>query len=299
MVTATQDRQRLLPRDFESLAVVGRFRMLKRSQLHRWKFHGLSDTVVRRFIARMVERGWLGTERLNKNGIQVIWCTPAGRDVLIARGIVPPEELFPGRGPVPVKDMAHTAAIVDAAIWLVELARAGDKMLPAWTLQRLLGGRAEVVPDLLCLTASTDAHTGAVLAVEVDLANEAVASCLVPKTAKLVSFLRRTAVRRPGYSCSRWVSSGGTPSSRRFGLCLWTCRSSLRNSVASPPRVCGPRVRSRAQFARSNRCAEKHIRLRARGRIRARKRISQEGGTAAPDARSQFLTPDYYVELFL
>jgi hypothetical protein len=181
MLKATQDRQRLLPRDFESLAVVGRFRMLKRSQLRRWKFHGLSDTVVRRFIARMVERGWLGTERLNKNGVQVVWCTGTGRDVLIAYGIVQPEELFPARGPVPVKDMAHTAAIVDAAIRLVELGRAGDRMLPAWTLQRLLGGRVEVVPDLLCLTASTDAHAGAVLAVEVDLASEPVASCLVAR----------------------------------------------------------------------------------------------------------------------
>jgi Replication-relaxation len=169
--------------------VVARFRMLTRSQLHRWKFAGLSDTVVRRFIHRMVERGFLGTERLNRNGVQVVWCTSAGRDLLATEGIARAEELFPARGPVPAKDMAHTGAIVDVAIRLTELGRAGDRMLPAWALQRLLGGRLHVIPDLLCLTVATDSHTGTILATEVDLGNEPIASCLVPKTAALASFL--------------------------------------------------------------------------------------------------------------
>jgi len=183
-------RIRLLPRDLDSLAAVSRFRMLQRAQLHRWKFAGLSDTVVRRSIARLVERGWLGSERLHKNGMQVVWCTSAGRDALVEEGIAHAEELFPARGPVPAKDMAHTGAIVDAAIRLTELGRAGDRMIPAWGLQRLLGGRVEVIPDLLCLTHRTDEHGGAVLAVEVDLGGEPIASVLVPKTMKLVSFLR-------------------------------------------------------------------------------------------------------------
>jgi hypothetical protein len=137
----------------------------------------------------MVERGWLGTERLNKNGVRVVWCTGAGRDVLIAHGIATADELFPARGPVPVKDMAHTGAIVDVAIRLTELGRAGDRMLPAWALQRLLGGRLQAIPDLLCLTGVTASNRGAALAVEVDLASEPIGSCLVPKTAALVSFL--------------------------------------------------------------------------------------------------------------
>jgi hypothetical protein len=183
-------RSRILPRDLESLAAVGRFRMLKRVQLHRWKFAGLSDTVVRRAIDRLVERGWLGSERLHKNGTQVLWCTSGGRDALVEEGIARAEELFSARGPVPVKEMAHTSAIVDVAIRLTELGRAGDRMIPAWGLQRLLGGRIEVIPDLLCLTHATDTNRGAILTAEVDLGGEPIASVLVPKTAKLASFLQ-------------------------------------------------------------------------------------------------------------
>ena len=184
------ERSRTLPRDLESLAAVARFRMLKRVQLHRWKFAGLSDTVVRRAIERLVERGWLGSERLHKNGTQVLWCTAAGRDALVEEGVARGVDRFPARAPVPVKDMAHTSAIVDAAIRLTELGRAGDRMIPAWGLQRLLGGRVEVIPDLLCLTHANDTHRGSILAVEVDLGGEPIASVLVPKTAKLASFLQ-------------------------------------------------------------------------------------------------------------
>jgi hypothetical protein len=229
------DRKRFLPRDLESLAAIGRFRMLKRAQLHRWKFPGLSDTVVRRFIDRMVERGFLGTERLNKNGVQVAWCTSSGRDLLVAEGIAPVDELFPARGPVPVKDMAHTGAIVDVAIRLAEIRRSGDRMLPAWTIQRLLGGRLAVIPDLLCLTAATASHRGAVLAIEVDLANEPIASCLVPKTAALVAFLapyagsptaillltvgeRRQACRAAGATANGTVPSRGGRRARPIHL---------------------------------------------------------------------------------
>lgn len=183
------NQQRLLSRDLEGLAVIARFRMLTRAQLHRWKFAGLSDTVVRRFIHRMVERGFLGTERLNKNGVQVVWCTSAGRDLLVAEGSASADEFFPARGPVTVKDRAHTGAIIDVAIRLSELGRSGDRMLPAWALQRLLSGRLHVIPDLLCLTAATESYSGAILAIEVDLGNEPIASCLVPKTAALASFL--------------------------------------------------------------------------------------------------------------
>src|SRR5919206_3802941 len=111
----TTTPQRLLPRDLQSLAAIGRFRMLTRAQLQRWQFAGLSDTVVRRFIHRMEERRFLGSARLNKNGVQVVWCTSLGRDLLVAEGAAVADDLFPARGPVPLKDMAHTGAIVDVA----------------------------------------------------------------------------------------------------------------------------------------------------------------------------------------
>ncbi|HXI12109.1 MAG TPA: replication-relaxation family protein [Thermoanaerobaculia bacterium] len=190
MAVVRTSRTRRLPRDLDGLAAVARFRMLTRTQLHLWKFAGVSDTVVRRFIERMLERGWLGAERLNKNGAQVLWCTSAGRDALVEEGSGTETEFFPGRGPVAAKDMAHTSAIADVAVRLSELGRAGDRMMPAWLLQRQLAGRTEVVPDLLCLSRATDQHRGTVLAVEVDLGGEPIASVLVPKTAKLVAFLQ-------------------------------------------------------------------------------------------------------------
>jgi hypothetical protein len=190
MPKANPTQHRVLPRDLESLAAIGRFRMLKRAQLHRWMFAGLSETVVRRFIDRLEERGWLGAERLNRNGTQVVWCTVAGRDALVQEGIAKAEDLFPARGPVAIKDMAHTGAIVDAAIRLSELGRGGDWMVPAWDFQRRLGGRMRVIPDLLCLTRATEVRRGTALAVEVDLGGEPIASVLVPKTATLVSFLQ-------------------------------------------------------------------------------------------------------------
>jgi hypothetical protein len=180
---------RLLARDLAALTTIGIFRMLTRAQLKAWHFESVSDPVVRRFIDRMVERGYLGQERINRNGVQVVWLTQAGADLLVDHATVSRDDLFPARGPVAAKDFAHTTAIVDAALAVERHCFRSDMMLPAWALQRAQSGRADVFPDLLCLARRSDGDPGAALAVEVDLGGEPIGSVLVPKTEKLATFL--------------------------------------------------------------------------------------------------------------
>lgn len=180
---------RLLARDLAALTTIGIFRMLTRSQLKAWHFESVSETVVRRFIDRMVERGYLGQERINRNGVQVVWLTQAGADLLVDHAAVSRGDLFPARGPVAAKDFDHTTAIVDAALAVEQRGFGSDLILPAWALQRAQAGRAEVYPDLLCLARPSVPNLGAALAVEVDLGGEPIGSVLVPKTEKLAAFL--------------------------------------------------------------------------------------------------------------
>jgi hypothetical protein len=180
---------RVLPRDLAALTTIGVFRMLTRTQLQAWHFETVSETVVRRFIDRMVERRYLGAERINRNGVQVVWLTQAGADLLVDHAGGSRADLFPARGPVAAKDFAHTTAIVDAALAVRQRGFQSDLMLPAWALQRAQGGQADVFPDLLCLARPTATDPGAALAVEVDLGGEPIGSVLVPKTEKLTAFL--------------------------------------------------------------------------------------------------------------
>jgi hypothetical protein len=180
---------RLLPRDLAALTTIGVFRMLTRTQLQAWHFEAVSETVVRRFIDRMSERRCLGAERINRNGVQVVWLTQAGADLLVDEAGVPRTDLFPARGPVAAKDFGHTTAIVDAALAVRRRGFPFNLMLPAWALQRAQGGHAAVFPDLLCLARATATDPGAALAVEVDLGGEPIGSVLVPKTEKLAAFL--------------------------------------------------------------------------------------------------------------
>jgi hypothetical protein len=180
---------RLLSRDLAALTTIGIFRMLTRAQLKAWHFESVSDTVVRRFVDRMVEGGFLGQERINRNGVQVVWLTQVGADLLVDHAAVSRDDLFPARGPVAAKDFAHTTAIVDAALAVQRRGFRSDLILPAWALQRAQGGRAEVFPDLLCLARPSATSPGAALAVEVDLGGEPIGSVLVPKTEKLATFL--------------------------------------------------------------------------------------------------------------
>src|SRR5947209_4987487 len=124
--------------------------MLTRPQVKRWFFENVSEPVVTRFVERGVRDGYLGVERLHGNGMQVLWLTRKGRDMLAACG-VPAADLFPATGPAAAKDFQHTMEIGNTALWLMKRTPAPDELLPAWALQRYFGGRLRAIPDLLAV----------------------------------------------------------------------------------------------------------------------------------------------------
>ena len=167
---ATQKKHRLLPRDIEAYVLAGRFRMLTRQQLKHWLFADVTEAMVTRFFDRSTERGYLGVERLQGNGIQVCWLTKKGRDFLVDGGHAAATDLFPATGPVPAKDFGHTVEIVNAALAMRRRTPAPDELLPAWMVQRLFA---------------------------VDLGGEPVKTVLVPKTLELIGFLTGWTVGAP------------------------------------------------------------------------------------------------------
>jgi hypothetical protein len=194
---ATMKKHRFLQRDLDAYALVGRFRMLTRQQLKSWLFADVSETMVTRFFERSIERGYLGVERLQGNGIQVCWLTKKGRDFLVDSGHAAASDLFPANGPVAAKDFDHTVEIVNAALAMRRRTPAPDELLPAWAVQRLFAGKLTVWPDLLCLWKPGADGPGSALAIEVDLGGEPVKSVLVPKTLELIGFLREWVGRAP------------------------------------------------------------------------------------------------------
>ena len=180
-------------RAFDALATVARFRMLLRRQIKRWKFPLVSDTIVKRWTDRMQAAGYLGTERSARNGVQYLWCTQKGRDVLVEHGYQA-ADLFPARGPVAAKDLQHTLYTVDAAIALHERSNGADALYPAWALQRLYGGSLRAVPDLLALSAGGYGTDAKAVAVEVDLSTES-HRVVVAKFVALEMWLRPYSVR--------------------------------------------------------------------------------------------------------
>lgn len=167
-------------RDLEVLRGVGRFRMLTRPQLKRWFFAEVSDPVVTRTVARLTKKGALGAVRLGGNGVQVVWLTKRGTDLLASHDVAT-GDLFPANGPAAAKDFGHTVEIANAALWLESLTPAPQEVVPAWHLQRMFKGRLVVVPDLLAIWTTP----AAALAVEIDLGTEPVVTVLVPKLKSL------------------------------------------------------------------------------------------------------------------
>ena len=165
------------------LRAVGRFRMLTRPQVKRWLFADVTEPVVTRSIDRSEVQGYLGVERLHRNGVQVMWLTRKGRDLLVAEG-TPAADLFPATGPAAAKDFEHTVATGEAAVWLATRHPAPDELLPAWALQRVFGGRILAIPDLLAIWRGAGTAPAA-LAVEVDLGTEPLSTVLLPKLAML------------------------------------------------------------------------------------------------------------------
>jgi hypothetical protein len=141
--------------------------MLTRPQVKRWLFAEVSEPVVTRSIARLAGSGCLGVERIGGNGMQVLWLTRKGREMLAGLD-VPVGDLFPGSGPAAAKDFAHTVEIGNAAVWLHSRTPRPDEVIPAWQLQRIFHGNLAAIPDLLALWRAP----AAVLAAEIDLGTE-------------------------------------------------------------------------------------------------------------------------------
>jgi len=162
--------------------------MVTRPQLRQALFAGLSETVAKRSIDRLLAAGCVGAERVSKTGYQVLWCTSRGRDHLVEQG-ASAADLFPARGPAAAKDFRHTERIVDVAIALRERGWRDADLLPAWALQRSFGRQLRAVPDLLALTHGTPRQRPLALAIEVDLGGESL-PVLVAKTSALCAWLR-------------------------------------------------------------------------------------------------------------
>ncbi len=182
-------RTRIPERDLRVLCAIGRFRMLTRPQVKRWFFRDVSEPVVTRFVKREESAGHLGVERVGGNGLQLLWLTRKGRDLLVACG-TPACDLFPVTKRAAPKDFAHTVAIGDAAIWFAGRDPAPDELLPAWAIQRYLRGKLRAIPDLVALWRPTARFPGAALAVEVDLGTEPLESVFLPKLRELAPTVR-------------------------------------------------------------------------------------------------------------
>jgi hypothetical protein len=217
-MASTQKKHRILPRDIEAYILAGRFRMLTRQQLKSWLFADVTEAMVTRFFDRSTERGYLGVERLQGNGMQVCWLTKKGRDFLVDGGHGVAADLFPVSGPVPAKDFEHTVEIVNAALAMRRQAPTPDELLPAWAVQRLFAGKLTVWPDLLCLWRPSTGDPGSALAIEVDLGGEPVKTVLVPKTLELIAFL------------GTWT--GGAPAAILLLTATARRRDSLRDALA-------------------------------------------------------------------
>lgn len=181
-------RTELPPRDLQALAAIGRFRMLARPHLKRWFFRDVSEAVVTRFVKRVEGLGYAGVERLHGNGVQILWLTRKGRDMLLRSGVAD-VDLFPASGPAAAKDFTHTEAIGAVAAWLSAREPVPDELLPAWALQRHFEGKLRVIPDLLALWRPIGSSAGAALAIEVDLGTEPLDGVFRPKLSRLAEAL--------------------------------------------------------------------------------------------------------------
>lgn len=180
-------RTRLRDRDIEALAFIGRGYEVAQYQLHEAIFPSRAPNVVSRFVSRVSERGFIAAERLGGIGMNRLRLTRRGREFLTARGIIE-DELFAPAKAVALKDIAHTLAINDLHLALVGLANPPTFISPAWYLQRRLSS-APAIPDLLARWSAGAGTRGLLLACEIDLGCERLATVFLPKLDRLQQLL--------------------------------------------------------------------------------------------------------------
>jgi hypothetical protein len=180
-------RTRLRDRDIEALAFIGRGYEVAQYQLHEAVFDSRSPNVVSRFVVRASERGFVAAERLGGIGMNRLRLTRRGREFLVGRGIAEDEIFAPAKA-VALKDVAHTLAINDLRVALLGLKNPPALISPAWYLQRRLSS-APAIPDLLACWSGRIATRGVLLACEIDLGCERLATVFFPKLERLRELL--------------------------------------------------------------------------------------------------------------
>jgi hypothetical protein len=186
-------RTRLRERDIEALAFIGRGYEVAQYQLHEAVFASRSPNVVSRFVIRATERGVIAAERLGGIGMNRLRLTRRGREFLVGRGIAE-DELFAPAKAVALKDMAHTLAINDLRVALLGLKNPPSLISLAWYLQRRLSS-APAIPDLLARWSGRAGIQGVLLACEIDLGCERLATVFLPKLERLRKLLSDAAGR--------------------------------------------------------------------------------------------------------
>ncbi|MGA8806605.1 MAG: replication-relaxation family protein [Thermoanaerobaculia bacterium] len=184
-------RTRLRDRDIEALAFIGRGYEVAQYQLHEAVFPSRSPNVVSRFVTRASERGFVAAERLGGIGMNRLRLTRRGREFLIDRGIAEDELFAPGKA-VALKDVAHALAINDLRVALLGLKNPPTLISPAWFLQRRISS-APAIPDLLAHWPAGTATRGLLLAWEIDLGCERLATVFLPKLERLRELLNDAA----------------------------------------------------------------------------------------------------------
>jgi hypothetical protein len=180
-------RTRLRDRDIDALAFIGRGFEVAQYQLHEAVFAARSPNVVSRFVVRASERGLIAAERLGGIGMNRLRLTRRGREFLIDRDIAE-DELFAPAKAVALKDIAHTLAINDLRVAFFGLKNPPTLISPAWYLQRRLTS-ALAIPDLLARWSSGTRARGLLLACEIDLGCERLATVFLPKLERLRELL--------------------------------------------------------------------------------------------------------------
>jgi hypothetical protein len=180
-------RTKLRERDIEALAFIGRGYEVSQYQLHESVFAARSPNVTSRFVIRASERRFIVAERLGGIGMNRLRLTRSGREFLVDRGFAE-DELFAPPKAVALKDLAHTLAINDLRVALSGLKNPPALISPAWHLQRRLSS-APAIPDLFARWPAGAEARGLLLACEIDLGCERLATVFLPKLERLRELL--------------------------------------------------------------------------------------------------------------
>lgn len=175
-----RDLEPVSGRDLEAGAFIGEGYEVAQYQLQEAVFKGRSPTVASRFVTRWARRGLLVAERLFGIGMNRLRLTSKGRDLLVRHG-VDERDLFVPRKPTALKDLAHRLWINDVRVVFGEFEPRPDRIIPAWVIERRLGGSGKTIPDVLVVRREPQLT----LALEVDLGSEPLRSVFAKKLALL------------------------------------------------------------------------------------------------------------------